>query len=136
MIGLIPEHPVHLVSFSSLVYLMMRLHPVGVSKFAKPSTRSPGVDGSGPGERWPIPRGQSCCDFSSPDGYSIGSERMVRSKMHSSEKWPRVSGELRLGSVIGSYTTNMVTPAVNIATVVTATTIHPKRELGWELRDG
>jgi len=29
------------------------------------------------------------------------------------------------------YTTNMATPAANIATVVTATTAHPKRELGW-----
>src|ERR1022692_1265797 len=29
------------------------------------------------------------------------------------------------------YTTNMATPAANIATVVTATTTHPKRELGW-----
>jgi hypothetical protein len=28
------------------------------------------------------------------------------------------------------YTTNMATPAANIATVVTATTAHPKRELG------
>jgi hypothetical protein len=25
----------------------------------------------------------------------------------------------------------MATPATNIATVVTATTVHPKRELGW-----
>ena len=29
------------------------------------------------------------------------------------------------------YTTNMATPAANIATVVIATTAHPKRELGW-----
>ena len=29
------------------------------------------------------------------------------------------------------YTTNMATPAANIATVVMATTVHPKRELGW-----
>src|ERR1019366_4581090 len=29
------------------------------------------------------------------------------------------------------YTTNMATPAANIATVVIATTVHPKRELGW-----
>jgi hypothetical protein len=29
------------------------------------------------------------------------------------------------------YTTNMATPAANIATVVIATTTHPKRELGW-----
>ena len=35
------------------------------------------------------------------------------------------------GSEIGIYTTNMATPAANIATVVIATRIHPKRELGW-----
>src|ERR1017187_9550560 len=29
------------------------------------------------------------------------------------------------------YTANMATPAANIATVVIATTVHPKRELGW-----
>src|ERR1035437_181309 len=29
------------------------------------------------------------------------------------------------------YTTNTATPAVNMAIVVTATTIHPRRELGW-----
>jgi hypothetical protein len=29
------------------------------------------------------------------------------------------------------YTTNIATPAANMATVVIATTIHPKRELGW-----
>jgi hypothetical protein len=29
------------------------------------------------------------------------------------------------------YTTNMATPAANIATVVIATTVHPKGELGW-----
>src|ERR1700676_2068508 len=28
------------------------------------------------------------------------------------------------------YTTNMATPAANIATVVIATTVHPQRELG------
>jgi hypothetical protein len=35
------------------------------------------------------------------------------------------------GSEIGIYTTNMAMPAANIATVVIATRIHPKRELGW-----
>ena len=30
-----------------------------------------------------------------------------------------------------AYTTNIATPATNMATVVTATTIHPRRELGW-----
>jgi hypothetical protein len=30
-----------------------------------------------------------------------------------------------------AYATNMATPAANIATVVIATTVHPKRELGW-----
>jgi hypothetical protein len=29
------------------------------------------------------------------------------------------------------YTTNIATPAANISTVVMATTVHPKRELGW-----
>jgi hypothetical protein len=29
------------------------------------------------------------------------------------------------------YTTNIATPAANITTVVIATTVHPKRELGW-----
>ena len=29
------------------------------------------------------------------------------------------------------YITNIATPAANIATVVIATTLHPKRELGW-----
>ena len=31
------------------------------------------------------------------------------------------------------YTTNMATPAASIATVVIATTVHPKRELGWAM---
>jgi hypothetical protein len=35
------------------------------------------------------------------------------------------------GSELAVYTTNMATPAMNIATVVIATTVHPKRELGW-----
>src|SRR5258707_14791995 len=29
------------------------------------------------------------------------------------------------------YTTNIATPAANIAAVVMATTVHPRRELGW-----
>jgi hypothetical protein len=29
------------------------------------------------------------------------------------------------------YTTNMATPAANIATVVIATTVHPKRDCSW-----
>jgi len=29
------------------------------------------------------------------------------------------------------YTTNIATPAANSATAVIATTVHPKRELGW-----
>src|SRR5476649_751423 len=35
------------------------------------------------------------------------------------------------GCQIGIYTTNIATPAANIATVVSATRVHPKRELGW-----
>jgi hypothetical protein len=35
------------------------------------------------------------------------------------------------GSELAVYTTNMATPAMNIATVVIAATVHPKRELGW-----
>jgi hypothetical protein len=35
------------------------------------------------------------------------------------------------GSELAVYTTNMAMPAMNIATVVIATTVHPKRELGW-----
>jgi hypothetical protein len=34
------------------------------------------------------------------------------------------------GSEIGIYTTNMAMPAANIATVVIATRVHPRRELG------
>ena len=30
-----------------------------------------------------------------------------------------------------AYTTNIATPATNMAAVVIATTIHPRRELGW-----
>ena len=35
------------------------------------------------------------------------------------------------GCKMAVYTTNMAMPAMNIATVVIATTTHPKRELGW-----
>src|ERR1700722_14083176 len=38
------------------------------------------------------------------------------------------SGECR---EVRAYTTNMATPAANIAKVVMATTVHPRRELGW-----
>jgi hypothetical protein len=50
-----------------------------------------------------------------------------------SERWTRLSGERAVPGQRDSivYTTNMATPAANIATVVIATTIHPKRELGW-----
>ena len=36
-----------------------------------------------------------------------------------------------VGNEATFYTTNIATPAANMATVVTATTIHPRRELGW-----
>src|ERR1039458_1997442 len=56
-------------------------------------------------------------------------------KRHSgrSERWTRVSGERAAPGQRDStvFTTNMATPAANIATVVIATPIHPKRELGW-----
>ena len=44
-----------------------------------------------------------------------------------------LTGWLAYGSTVArsAYTTNMAMPATNIATVVTATTVHPKRELGW-----
>jgi hypothetical protein len=50
-----------------------------------------------------------------------------------SEHWTRVSGERAAPGQRDStvYTTNMATPAANIATVVIATTIQPRRELGW-----
>ena len=41
----------------------------------------------------------------------------------------RACGLTAAGSEV--YITNMATPAANIATVVIATTVHPKRELGW-----
>ncbi len=37
----------------------------------------------------------------------------------------------RRAASLAVYTTNMAMPAANIAIVVNATTIHPKRELGW-----
>src|ERR1017187_3394507 len=58
---------------------------------------------------------------------------LMQTAQRESERWTRVSGERAAPGQRDStvYTTNMATPAANIATVVIATTTHPKRELGW-----
>src|SRR5580698_5558306 len=48
----------------------------------------------------------------------------------------RIPGDLPLAldqgcETGGGYTTNIATPAANMATVVTATITQPRRELGW-----
>ena len=46
--------------------------------------------------------------------------------------YPKKSASVELDSAGSAvYTTNMATPAANIATVAIATTVHPRRELGW-----
>src|SRR5205807_6672214 len=45
---------------------------------------------------------------------------------------PNKSASVQLDSAGSAvYTTNMATPAANIAAVAIATTVHPRRELGW-----
>jgi hypothetical protein len=60
---------------------------------------------------------------------SLGKLGSREYKLHSFVKWASV--RLDGGQRAALYTTNMATPATNIATVVIATTIHPNRELGW-----
>jgi hypothetical protein len=68
------------------------------------------------------------------DKYIIGSERIVG--LVRTAQFRQLDADIRRanGSIRGRsavYTTNIATPAANIATVVIVTTDHPWRELGW-----
>jgi hypothetical protein len=68
------------------------------------------------------------------DKYIIGSERIVG--LVRTAQFRQLNADIRRanGSTRGRsavYTTNIATPAANIATVVIVTTDHPWRELGW-----
>jgi hypothetical protein len=84
---------------------------------------------------FPLPRDQKIALATTRhrlDGYSIALEGMAPPGPNCTVliiTLPKTSDRLD-GSDLAVYTTNMATPAANIATVVIATTVHPKRELG------